>query len=515
MEAYKAYLKNEVEELRAKGKAFLRGEVTRVELRGFSGGFGSYAQREDGKFMIRLRTPSGRVSREHFQLILDYATQCGIEKVHLTTRQAVQMHDLSIDQVCDIMKDAIDHDLFTRGGGGNFPRNVSLSPMAGVDPMEVFDVTPYAVQVGNYFLRNATTYKLPRKLKVAFSSSAADTAGATVNDMGFIGVLDADGQPMFRMWLAGGMGSNPSAGVLYDELVEPSEVLYYIEAMVRLFMAEGDYTNKAKARIRYIVKRMGKEAFFECYKKHLSDVHNECSFEGILPVVVQKNVNVHQTGNDFILPQRQEGKYAVILHPLCGQLMVEDGKKIRDILNELPEAEIRLSMDEAMYVRNLTKAQAEMMVDAMKDTMMMTKLSTSVSCVGTPTCEIGMNHSQKLCQDVLKSIRKAGADENRLPQMYVSGCPNCCTRHAAAELGFSGRQIRVGEEMREAFDCFIGGHINMNETKIVEKSGTILAEVIPEMMVELAQMLEKENKIYKDAVEDGSALTLIEKYFVA
>lgn len=112
---------------------------------------GSYAQKETGKFMIRLRTPSGIISKEHFNLILGYAEKYGLDKIHLTTRQAVQLHDLGIDDVCDIMKDAIDHNLFTRGGGGNFPRNVSLSPMAGVDPAEAFDVTPYARQVGDYF----------------------------------------------------------------------------------------------------------------------------------------------------------------------------------------------------------------------------------------------------------------------------------------------------------------------------------------------------------------------------
>lgn len=515
MEAYKAYLKNEVEELRAKGKAFLNGDVTRVELRGFSGGFGCYAQREDGKFMIRMRTPSGLVSRKHFKKLLEYAKNSGLEKIHLTTRQAVQIHDLSIDEVCDIMKDAIDYDLFTRGGGGNFPRNVALSPMAGVDPKEVFDVTPYAIQVGNYFLKNATTYKLPRKLKVAFSSSASDTAGATVNDMGFIGVLDTDGKPMFRMWLAGGMGSNPASGVLYDTLVEPTEVLYYIEAMVQMFMAEGDYTNKAKARIRYIMKRLGTDAFFECYKKHLEAVRQTHNFEGIVPVLASKNEHLPKNDHAFILAQRQPEKFTAVLHPMCGQLMLKDGERIEKLLEAIPEAELRLSMDEALYVRNLTKAQAQTLISDMKEHMMMTRLSTSVSCVGTPTCEIGMNHSQKLCYEVLKAVRDAGANENRLPQMYVSGCPNCCTRHAAAALGFAGRMLRIDDTSKEAFDCYVGGCIDMEHTRIVEKCGTILADRIPEMMVELAQMLEKEDKTYPESVIDGSAMAVIEKYFVA
>ena len=168
--------------------------------------------------MIRLRTPSGILTKEHFRRILDDAGANGQDKIHLTTRQAIQIHDLTIDQVCDIMKDGIDHDLFTRGGGGNFPRNVSLSPMAGVDREEAFDVTPYARQAGDYFLRNATGYKLPRKLKVAFSATPEDTACATVNDMGFIGGIH-EGRPMVRLWLAGGMGGQPALGLPYDAWV--------------------------------------------------------------------------------------------------------------------------------------------------------------------------------------------------------------------------------------------------------------------------------------------------------
>lgn len=521
MEAYKKLLKEEVEILRKKGHEFLEGTVTRVEFKGFSGGMGSYAQKEAGKFMIRLRTPSGIVTGEHFGLILDYAEKYGLDKIHLTTRQAVQLHDLSIDDVCDIMKDAIDRDLFTRGGGGNFPRNVSLSPMAGVDPEEAFDVTPYARQVGDCFLRNATGYKLPRKLKVAFSSSASDTGCATVNDMGFVGVVDG-GKPMFRLWLAGGMGGQPALGIPYDELVAPGEVLYYVEAMVRLFMAEGDYTNKARARVRFIPRRMGVDAFMECYKKHLADVKKECQFDGIEPSVCRddKEVNAVETAstaietstNSLILPQKQRGRFTVVLHPLCGQLKLEDGRKIQEILSEIPEAEVRLSMDEELYIRNLSKDEAENLLEEMKGRMMMSPVRMSVSCVGTPTCQAGINQSQKLCQAVERAVAEADIDENRLPKLYISGCPNCCARHPVASMGFSGRKVKVDGVMEEAFDCFIGGHVGVDASHFAEKAGIILAERIPEMIVELGQMLTKEKKDYAEALTDGSAAAVIEKY---
>ncbi|MEE0751829.1 nitrite/sulfite reductase [Frisingicoccus sp.] len=511
MEAYKQILKEEVEVLRKKGKAFLAGDISRNELKGFSGGLGSYSQRETGKFMIRLRTPSGILTKEHFRRILDDAGANGQDKIHLTTRQAIQIHDLTIDQVCDIMKDGIDHDLFTRGGGGNFPRNVSLSPMAGVDREEAFDVTPYARQAGDYFLRNATGYKLPRKLKVAFSATPEDTACATVNDMGFIGGIH-EGRPMFRLWLAGGMGGQPALGLPYDAWVEPTEILYYIEAMIRLFMAEGDYENKGRARTRFIPRRMGVDAFMECYKKHLREVRESCSFEGIEPEIFKEASWDSEADHPWMIPQKQKDLYTVVLHPLCGQLFIEDGEKILKMISEIPAAEIRLSMDEELYVRNLSKAQAEALLEAMKERMMMTKVRMSVSCIGTPTCQVGVNQSQALCRAIERAVASADMDETRLPRIYISGCPNSCARHPVAALGFSGCRIKAGDESIEAFECHIGGKVGMDTSVMAKKAGVIPAEKIPGMIVELGEKLSEEKKSYTEAAADGTAEAVIKKY---
>ena len=136
----------------------------------------------------------------------------------------------------------------------------------------------------------------------------------------------------------------------------------------------------------------------------------------------------------------------------------------------------------------------------------------SVSCIGTPTCQSGINQSQKLCRAVETAVAEAELDENRLPKLYISGCPNCCARHAAAAMGFSGRKVKVNGEMREAFACFVGGHVGVDSSRLGEKAGVVLAERIPEMLIELGQMLTKEKKDYIDALADGSALEVIQEY---
>ncbi len=138
-------LKNEILKFRQVGHQFVKKEINTAQFKAASGGMGVYAQKGGEKFMIRLRIPSGVLNLPHLELIAGFAGQYKLKNIHFTTRQAIQLHDLGIDEVCDIMDAALAHGLYTRGSGGNYPRNVALSPLSGVEKGEAFDVTPYAL----------------------------------------------------------------------------------------------------------------------------------------------------------------------------------------------------------------------------------------------------------------------------------------------------------------------------------------------------------------------------------
>ncbi|MDU2199052.1 MAG: nitrite/sulfite reductase, partial [Peptostreptococcaceae bacterium] len=181
-------------------------------------------------FMIRLRIPSGILNTEELKVIYNLAKDKNLDSVHTTTRQAIQLHGLNIDEICDVMKEVMNNGIYTRGGGGNFPRNVSISPLSGVDKEEVFDVTPYAQAVNSYFMNKITTYKLPRKLKVSFSSSDKDTGNAGIADLGFM-ATKKNGKDYFKVYLTGGLGKNAAKAIAFDELIETKDVLYHVEAI--------------------------------------------------------------------------------------------------------------------------------------------------------------------------------------------------------------------------------------------------------------------------------------------
>lgn len=201
--------------------------------------------------MLRLRMPGGRITKEKLKFLVDAIAAYDVRRIHLTTCQTVQFHDLGMKAVCDIMEQAMEVGIITRGGGGDFPRNVMVSPLSGVEQGEYFDVLPYAERAGDYLMGMIKTVKLPRKLKVGFSNSPANVTHATFRDLGFM----AKENGLFDVYSAGGLGNNYKMGVKVAENVKPEEVLYYVEAMVRTFTTYGNYESRAKSRTRKQYRR--------------------------------------------------------------------------------------------------------------------------------------------------------------------------------------------------------------------------------------------------------------------
>jgi ferredoxin-nitrite reductase len=224
--------KRDIMKFREMTDKFYNKEISVKEYKGFSGGFGSYAQKGGEKSMLRLRMAGGRLTKEKLGFIAKSLKQYPIDKLHFTTCQTVQLHNLPGNIVGDLMEEALDYNIITKGGGGDFPRNIMVSPLSGVTEGEYFDVLPYGEAAGNYLLDLIDQIKMPRKLKMAFSNTASNVVHATFRDLGFVAREDGT----FDVYSAGGLGNNARIGVCVAEGVDPSRILYYIRAMVNTFM---------------------------------------------------------------------------------------------------------------------------------------------------------------------------------------------------------------------------------------------------------------------------------------
>ena len=516
MSELKKILLDEIEGFRETGYKFTNKEISMMEFKHASGGMGVYAHRGGEKFMIRLRIPSGHTDVREMKLIRDIVEKYGLGGIHFTTRQAIQLHGLGIDQICDIMKECLELDIYTRGSGGNFPRNVAISPLSGVDKNEEFDVTPYALAVGNYFLERIYTYKLPRKLKVSFSNSKEDEAHCTVQDQGFLAVKK-DGKEYFKVYLGGGLGRNSKMAVTLDELIDPSEVLYHIEGMVSMFKAEGDYENKNKARVRYILDRMGKEEFLKCYKKHVSEAKAKGGLDlHVEPKVYNKKGIVINTKHPRLYSQKQEGLYSVYLHPTGGQLELEQLNAILNELENCEDAEIRLSMSEGVWFRNLNGEEAERFLKLTQGMGGETRLEQSVACIGVPTCQMGIGNSQGTLNSILEYFKSKNFNEDILPRVHISGCGNSCGVHEIGEIGFTGKKKRVNDKVEDCFELYIGGSYRADNAKLGKSYGDILGTEIPKFLYELALAVKKSNITFDKIIYDKETefKGIVNKYLV-
>ncbi|WP_346704565.1 nitrite/sulfite reductase [uncultured Agathobaculum sp.] len=470
---------------RKKTAAFYAGEIKLAEYKGFSGYYGSYAQKGGKASMLRLRMPAGRVTRDKLAFVAQMLRTHTVPRAHFTTCQTIQLHDLDQDAVCAIMEQALDAGIVTIGGGGDFPRNVMCSPLSGVQKDEYFDTLPWAEAASNYLLGFIKAEKMPRKLKVGFSNSPANLTHATYRDLGF--VARPDGK--FDVYSAGGLGNNPRFGVKVGEAIEPTQILYYIKAMWLTFRAYGNYENRGKARTRYMVETLGgPENYAKAFHEKLDEVYasGEDLTLSVEPQTITKTGDGTTASGPRVLEQKQPGLYTVVWHPIGGQPAPETLCALSDLLQEMQDAELRLAPDEAAYIVNLTGAEAEKVLAATADSAR-SLFETSVSCIGGATCQVGMRDSQGLLAACVAAVREANLPDGALPQMHVSGCASSCGTHQTGSIGFRGASKLVDGKPQSAFTLFVGGCDQQGKEAMGRELGAILESKIPAFLVELGK----------------------------
>lgn len=473
---------------------FYAKEVSMKDYKGFSGGFGSYAQKGGEASMLRLRLPGGRLPKERLKFIADMIAEHNISKVHFTTCQTVQLHNLSAASVCDIMEKAFEVGIITRGGGGDFPRNVMVSPLSGVEEGEYFDVLPYAEAVSDYLLGFIKTVKMPRKLKVGFSNSPANETHATFRDLGFVAREDG----CFDVYSAGGLGNNPKLGVLMEEKVQPSEILYYVKAMVQTFVAHGNYENRGKARTRYMQDTLGVEGYRSAYLEQLAQVKEkeELHLDIQASPVAKKEDGVRISG-PRVIPQKQPGLYAVAYHPIGGVPAPSKFGELYQVIKDMEDVEIRIAPDETIYIINLNGTEAEQALAATEDGAK-NLFETSVSCIGSTICQIGLRNSQGLLAAITEAVRKENFADGVLPRIHISGCTSSCGTHQIGTLGFHGGVKRVNDVTEPAFTFHVNGNDREGQERFGEQWGMMLEKEIPSFFVELGQAVAAENTTFEE-----------------
>ncbi|WP_298248248.1 HEPN domain-containing protein [uncultured Christiangramia sp.] len=481
MQSFRTEIENPVVEkdildLEKKIRLFREGKADEEKFRSLRLARGVYGQRQSGVQMVRIKLPFGKVTSEQLHRIANVSDEFSKGRLHITTRQDIQIHYVSLDRTPELWTQLEKDDVTVREACGNTVRNITASPTAGIDPNEPFDVSPYAHAAFQFFLRNPICQEMGRKFKMSFSSSDEDTALSYIHDLGFIAKLK-DGKRGFKVMLGGGLGSQPRhADELYDFL-PAEEIIPLIEGVLRVFDRHGERAKRLKARMKFLLKDIGKEAFMELVdeqKTALSQKQPVFEIEKFEAAPALQEVEVPsaeiEDEKEFenwkqtnVFAQKQEGLFAIGIRVPLGDFYTRGARQLADLIKKYAGNELRLTLRQDILIRHVRQDFMPFFYTELKKLgyaeIGYNKTVDITACPGTDTCNLGIASSTGIA-DVLEDVLK-----EEYPQftngkditIKISGCMNACGQHNMAEIGFQGMSIKVGKTVAPALQVLLGG----------------------------------------------------------
>jgi len=449
---------------RGEVERFLSGELSAADFKSIRVPMGIYEQRVSGTYMVRVRGAAGVFLSEHANLIADLSKTYGNGIVHVTTRQDLQIHGVKIDDTPAILERLLEAGLSTRGGGGNTVRNVAVCPFAGVDADEAFDVTPYALALTEYLIRERSSFSLPRKFKVAFSGCSKDCALASITDLGFF-AHKRDGVRGFSVYAGGGMGAHSALGIKIEEFVPDTAIFEIAEAMKRVFDQHGDRTNRSKARLRYVVARLGEEEFRRLYQEELESVRCE---------------DLHAP--KISITERKTNVSAIPVHLPLGDIPADHLQLLADIAYNLGDGVIRTTQQENLQLRVSSSMidEATAAVKEIDERFMHSKSVQCVACVGATICQLGLCNSRGLAEAIEAELQDISLPFEATVQ--ISGCLNSCGHHPIASFGLYGSAVRMNGRLVPFYNIVAGGHLCEGNSALAQPITRIPARAVPSML---------------------------------
>ncbi len=519
-------IEREFDDFDNEAEEFLAERLPEDQFIGFRLKQGVYGQRQPGVQMVRVKLPWGGVTPEQMESFADVVEKYApLDKGHITTRQNIQIHHVPLRDMESLIREISATGLSSREGCGNTMRNVTGDPWAGVAADEVFDPTPYAGAYVRYFVRHPTTQLMPRKIKTSFTGSVEDRAISGIHDVAFL-ARERDGVKGFEIRVGGGTSIMARVAPTLYEFVEADngDYLKVTEACLRIFDRQ-DWlrVNRARARIKVLVDKIGIDAFREQVEEELQgDWVAERDFDDVerlsyyddeeanAPAKPPEAASPNGDRTEFerflegnVQAQRQEGFSTIEVKITRGDLTPEQFRGLAAIMREHTGGYARSTVQQNFVLRWV---RDESLYDVWQQLAALDlaeagarEITDVVSCPGTDSCKLGIASSMGLNRAIKERVEAMDITDSLTKKIHIkmSGCPNGCSQHHIANIGFYGASLKVGERQVPAYIPHIGGNYEGGEVIF----GTRLKSRLPAKRV--PEAVERWIGLYESEREEG------------
>jgi sulfite reductase beta subunit-like hemoprotein len=488
-------LQKEFDDFDNEARQFLQGARDRAAFTGFRLKQGVYGQRQPDVQMIRVKLPFGGVTPDQFEALAEVAERCApLCKGHVTTRQNVQFHHIPLLDAAQAIRFLGAHGLSTREACGNTVRNVVSDPFAGVCEGEPFDPTPYAGAFVRYFVRNELTQLLPRKFKVAFTSTEQDVAVTGIHDLGFLPRIKS-GQKGFKIHTGGGTATLPRVSHTLYEFVPLHEYLKVAEAVLRIFNRQDDLrANRARARLKFLINRIGIDAFRQLVDEEmrgewvhernfnpepLKFVDNEEERAPAKPLHPGSPNGDRREFNAWVAAnvhrQRQQGFSVAEVKISRGDLTPLQFRGLAQIMREFTGGNARTTDEQNLLLRWVRNESLYDVWLRLKELGLgdagARQITDVVSCPGTDSCKLAITNSMGLARAVQERVEQLHLEDPLTKKIHIkmSGCPNGCSRHHIANIGFYGAAMKFDNHQVPGYIIMLGGNYDDGRPRIAER----------------------------------------------
>lgn len=418
-----------------------------------------YVAPTQNSYMCRLRFAGGLVTSEQMRVLAEIAKNQAGGYAHITTRSNFQIREIGAGDGYDVLCKLNEAGIINKGSGADNIRNITGSATAGIDAQEIIDTRPLCREMLHYIYNHREMYGLPRKFNIAFDGGGTINTLEDTNDIGFQAVEVGENQSVpagvyFRLMLGGITGHQDFArdtGIL----LKTEECVPVAAAVLRVFIAEGDRTDRKKARLKYVLDRFGFEKFMEMVRAQLDFEPTVFSLENCQPRPAANrmaHIGVH--------PQKQDGLFYIGVVLPVGKLEAAQIAHLSVLSERYGDREIRLTPWQNLLISGVKTEDVETVKTELESIGLhwdATNIRANlVACTGSFGCKFGLADTKKNAMEIANYVEEKLELDTPL-NIHVTGCPNSCAQHYIGDVGLMGAKVEQDDDMLDGYHIFVGG----------------------------------------------------------